>query len=186
MNFIKLQTTLLLAISIISTHSFAASFNSYYCPKTYRTVKVGDPMDTIRQACGQPTSQVTKQVQVNNPLITTQWLYNIGEINVKGTSVSAPGLAITFRDQQVIKIENNAAASAASVCGGGNINIGDDVNKVLLTCGRPSAINTQQEANTTTKEITEWTYSFGPYQPQIIFNFEGGVVTQISSGTMGS
>lgn len=167
----------------------AATFPSYYCPTTYKTVKLGDSIDTVRAACGDPSMTTTRKGQVNTPITTTQWIYTLNLQNKKkNTFDSQPAFSITFRDQKVIQIErNNLPPITGNNCVlNGLVNMGDTQDAVLSMCGQPNIVNSRQDSNTSTKEIVEWTYNFGPYKPQIIFDFENGVLTQIGSGALGN
>lgn len=165
----------------------AATFNSYYCPTTFQNVKVGDNMDDVRAACGNPTATNTQQQQTSTPTTVTQWVYTLGLFSIKGVTVDLPTLTIAFdSNQKVMQIDRSGAFVSAGYCAAnGMVNIGDPASAVLLTCGRPSFISTREQAVTTANSITEWTYNNGPYKPQIIFDFQDGKLTQISSGALG-
>jgi hypothetical protein len=167
--------------------AYAATFPSYYCANTFQTVKLGDSPDTVRTACGQPSTNITHQVPVVTPTTITQWTYTLGLLSFKGTAFFLPTILITFdNNQQVTQISRNNSFVITSYCAlNGTINVGDPASKVLATCGQPSFVNTQQQAVTTSKNVSEWTYNFGPYKPQIIFDFENNQLAQITSGQLG-
>jgi len=166
---------------------FAADFSTYYCANTFQVVKTGDTTDRVRTACGQPTSITTQQQSIIMPVAVTQWIYTLGLFTLKGLVFSLPTLSINFdSDQKITQINRSGMLVSAGYCAiNGVINTGDPMNKVLLTCGQPNFISTQQQNVTTTKTITQWIYNKGPYQPQIIFNFEGNSLTRITSGQLG-
>lgn len=181
--------SLLLFCGLLCSHQiYAATFPSYYCDKTFRTVKVGDTQDTVKAACGQPSSTATRQEAVSTPIVYTQWIYSLGLLKTRETEVFLPALAITFQDQKVVKIDQSGSplANGANCAVNGSVNVGDSQEKVLIICGRPNTVNSTQEAKTTTKEVIQWIYNNGPYKPQILFNFEEGILTQIASGSPGS
>lgn len=157
---------------------------SYTCPQTYHTVRVGDGMDAIRTACGEPTSVAVREVPLNSSTDTTQWIYTT-LLKVDNNLVSVPALVITFRNKQVIKIEKSSMGTPSGYCANpGVLNINDTEESVLSACGRPNVVNSKQEANpTATKQITQWIYNLGPYKPQLIFEFDGNAVSQIISGS---
>lgn len=165
---------------LLSAH--AATVYSYTCAQTYRTVQVGNTMDAVRAACGEPTSNTTQDTPVNTPIEVTQWVYT-ASVKIKDNTVSIPVLAITFQNQRVSQIEKTSiAAPVSTYCASpGAINVGDSQTNVLAVCGQPNIVNSKQKANTATKQVTRWIYNFGPYKPQVIFDFEGGVLKQISS-----
>ncbi len=170
------------------TNVHAATFPSYYCPTTFRTVKIGDGIDAVRAACGNPTTTLTRQEQVATPINTTKWIYTLNLKDKNGSPVYIPAFTITFRDQKVAQIErNNLPTTGGSFCiTNGTVNLGDTQDSVLRVCGQPNVINSRQDSATATKETVEWIYNFGPYKPQIIFDFNNGVLTQIGSGALGS
>jgi hypothetical protein len=174
-------------IVLFASNAFAATFPSYYCTKTFQTVKLGDTPDVVSTACGTPTTTATQQVPINTPITTTQWVYALGLLNIKGTTLFLPTVTVIFDDnQKVIEIQRSNSIVAAGYCSiNGLINVGDPARNVLLACGQPTSINTQHQTITTNKIITEWTYNNGPYQPQILFDFEDGKLTQITSGQLG-
>lgn len=189
MKFNFWPAKIFLLLSLLTTNTLAATtFPSYYCPKTYRMVKLGDSLEIVRTACGDPTTTLTQEVKDNNNAISTiQWIYTLGPVDLKNIA-SVPSLTISFRDQKVIKVEKNGLAlNDTGFCSmNGAVNMGDTMEKVLSTCGNPGMVNTQQEANPIPKLVTKWVYNSGPYKPQIIFNFDNGVVTEISAGALGS
>src|SRR6185312_13432690 len=170
---------------LFSAVIYADGSSSYYCINTYQLVKIGDTADTVRTACGAPTTTTTEEKQISTPVTFTRWTYTLGHKLIKGVWFYLPSLIIIFNDQQqVTQIEQNGAAIAVgSYCAINNmVNIGDTKDSVLLACGRPDFINTRQEAATSTKTITRWTYNNGPYKPQMLFDFEDGKLSTITTG----
>lgn len=169
------------------TPAYAASFNSYYCSQNFKGVAVGATMDSVRAACGNPSSTITKEVPVVTTTNNVEWIYTLGVMEIKGVLLNVPTLTISFVDHKVTEIkQNNSLIAAASYCASnGTVNIGDQDISVLAACGQPNFISTEQRGHTTQKEVIEWTYNFGPYKPQIIFDFENGLLTQLSSGQLG-
>lgn len=180
---------LLFFLACCSTGLFAqTTTSSYSCPNTYITVQLGDSVDKVRAACGDPTTASKRVEPVSSTINTLQWIYTSGQ-SLNGRVSQLPVLVISFRNQQVTKIENLATAglSVPACSYNGSINLGDSQDSVLLACGRPSLVSTKQETdpNPQTKEVTEWVYNYGPYKPQIIFDFEGGALKQIITGALG-
>lgn len=172
--------TLLCFVVLLPLDLQAISVSSYTCPSTYRTVQVGNSMDNVRSACGEPTSSTVEAVPVNTPIETTQWIYT-ANVKIKDNFISTPILVITLQNGQVTQIEKTSLAAPLSTSCANVINFGDSQATVLSACGQPNIVNSKQKANTNTKQITHWIYNFGPYKPQVIFDFDNGVLTQISS-----
>ena len=177
-----------LVFLVFCSNVFAASFPSYYCPTTYKTIRTGDTLDSVQANCGAPTSTTTRQVQITTPVNTTQWIYSLGGVSIKGAAFFLPSMIITFdANKTVTEIRSGGTQviMGGSCSSTGMVKIGDPMNTVLAVCGTPNYVNNNQTAATSTKDILEWTYSFGPYQPRIILDFENSVLTQISSGQLG-
>jgi hypothetical protein len=183
-----------LLLLFFSSAGLAADFSSFVCPNTYRGVRVGDSMDAVTSACGKPTTVATEQKQTNTPVTTTVWVYTqggaLGSLNVKGVSLSLPTLTIAFdSNQKVSSISSQGSSSNNSslgYCGmGKTVNIGDSQETVKAECGEPTMVNSQESSSTTTQNVVVWTYNYGPYKPQIIFKFENGLLSGLSSGALG-
>jgi hypothetical protein len=178
---------LLCGVIFIAPLAHAYSYPNFYCEKNFRSVRVGDSMDTVQAACGAPSSSVNKQIPVQTPLNVVRWIYTLGLLSVDGVSVNLPSLTVTFSNNQIVDISrNNMPVSRSGYCNiNGMINIGDNMGTVLSRCGRPDFINQQQIMQTTNKQVTEWVYNFGPYRQQALFDFENNTLTQITMGQLG-
>lgn len=179
----------LVVIYLCACASLVEAYSTFYCEKEYRNVSVGDSMDTVRAACGDPTHTTTKEQQVLVPVDVDQWVYNLGLLPGNGSAViTLPSLTLTFRDNAVIQIDRvgfpNSNVGQCNVIG--VVHIGDSKQKTLSVCGQPDQVNHSQLSTKNTKVIVVWTYDYGSYRPQIIFDFdETGRLTEISSGPLG-
>lgn len=184
----RLTNICLLFASLITVSNVsAATFPSYYCPTTYQSVRIGDDSTTLRAACGNPNTVTTRQEQIQTPTQTLVWIYTLGLFSVKGASFFLPTLTITFdNNQKVIQVDRSGTVIVTGFCAiNGVVNLGDSATQVLATCGQPSYASTRQQVTNSSKDITEWTYNYGPYKPQIIFDLEDDKITQITSGQLG-
>jgi len=163
------------------------AYSNYFCEKGARGVSVGDTIDTVRAACGDPTTVTTKNIQEASPASTVQWIYTLGFIVAKNVAVTLPTLTITFQNQVVTQLAKNGIPLVGDTnCTlTGVVRIGDSMDKVTAACGQPNMVNNSQQTVSINKEVMTWTYNFGPYQPQILFNFENGQLAQITSGQLG-
>lgn len=165
----------------------AAGYNSYYCEKNFRNVQIGDTTENVRAACGEPTTINTHDVRVSTSIDSVRWTYTLGLFSVRGAVFTLPSVAITFREKKVAEINRSELSISNAACAlNGSVNIGDTAEQVLLTCGQPNYTSNFQQMINSTKSVTEWIYNFGPYKPQIIFNFENDKLTQINSGQLGN
>lgn len=162
-------------------------YSNYFCEKNARGVSVGDTMDAVRAACGNPTTMTSKNVQEASPANTVQWFYTLGSLIVKNVTVTMPTLTITFQNQVVTQLAKNGMPITGDTnCTlTGVVKIGDSMEKVTTTCGQPNLVSNSQQMAPVNKDIATWVYNFGPYQPQILFNFENGQLVQIASGQLG-
>ena len=176
------------AMAAAQANDYSYPYQSYYCAKNFRNVSVGASMDEVRAACGDPTSTRVKQVQTQTPQDVTIWIYTLGLFSVHGATFSLPSLTITFSDNKVIAIaKDNMPITAGGYCTiNGLVNMGDTMSSVQALCGQPNIVSTRQQMQVNTKEVTEWVYNLGPYQPQVIFAFEAGTLTQINMGRNGN
>lgn len=182
----KKQIVCFLLFLTIGNSVLAAGYSNYYCEKTFSVVKVGDSMEAIKAACGEPTNISTQEQTVPNTTSAVKWVYNLGMFTIKGVVFNLPMINLTFREQKVVDVNRNGLPVTAGYCAiNGLVTLGDTMDKVLLNCGQPNFTTTAELQNSTSKTITQWTYNFGPYRPQIIFNFDNEKVIQISNGQLG-
>lgn len=182
----KRIVSFLLILLFMTNNSFAAGYSTYYCEKTFRVVNVGDSMDTIKTACGEPSSTSNQEQIITTSVPVIKWIYSLGMFTIKGVVFNLPTINITFRDQNVIEITRNGLSVNNGYCAiNGLVTLNDTMDKVIVNCGQPSFTTTAQQEIPTTKIITQWVYNFGPYLPQIIFAFDNNKVIQISSGQLG-
>ena len=183
----KKHLVYLLPLLLINNTLLAGDYTNYYCEKTSRVVKVGDSMDTVKAACGDPAHTSTQEKAVPNTTAVIKWVYSLGMFTIKGVVFNLPTINITFRDQKAVEISRNGLPVNAGYCAiNGLVTLGDSMDKVTLNCGQPSFTTMAEQQNPTTKTITQWTYNFGSYRPQIIFDFDNDKVIQISNGQLGN
>ncbi len=154
----RMNKNILLSLLLLLTTS-AQAYPNYYCAKNFKTVTVGDAQETVRAACGEPSTTVTKQIPVQTSLNVVQWVYTLGLLSINGVQLNLPSLSVTFSNNIVIEIDkNNIPITAGGYCNiNGVINVGDNLNNVLAKCGRPNFINQRQSLQTTSKSVIEWT-----------------------------
>ncbi|GAB4391924.1 MAG: hypothetical protein Tsb005_03750 [Gammaproteobacteria bacterium] len=165
--------------------------DTYYCPKTFRYVNTGDSEQDVRQNCGEPSSERTYETSDQQLQTVTQWFYR--DKTFTGPQQDQPQAIFTFNAQkQLSEIQIGTAqltkqtVTSTSFCKGGNVSLNMTQLQVNQICGGPDLRNTAQRQTEGPKRIiTEWTYSFGPYQPRTILQFEGGRLTQINTSGIG-
>ena len=92
----KLLAEILLTSSILcSTEVFALS---YYCMNHNKSVNTGDTADMVKQACGEPSSAVTKDETTSQPVQVVEWTYAATAPVTKDISTYVPVLVLVFSD----------------------------------------------------------------------------------------
>ncbi len=191
MNFTKFSIFTGTLFSILfSVNSYAASF---YCANTNGAIATGDSMDEVQAQCGAPTNTSTRTDTVASTNTETQWIYATQGMAMTPQGTYAPGLVpyltVTIQDNKVIQIQrttNNIMPNSLTCGLSQAVSINSPSESILLACGKPTLTQTVQTPKNTMQEVTIWTYNRGPYEPQIILNFEGGKLTQIISGQDGT
>lgn len=186
------RTTLLV---ILPFASYAA--DSVYCPQNHAYINVGMTQDQVIASCGRPTSiqaasdSVVQQIPVTQLIYSTlnqgavyfypgiNPLYNMWSLpsGSQGTS-----LEVDLINNQITSMKiNGSDTNALSMCQGGTVQIGDDINAIYNACGAPSTIN-----NTYINKVVSgsarpqvWTYS-NEYQPSIVLTFTNGILQSIN------
>lgn len=171
-----------LALILLCTNAFA--MNSYYCINTGKVINLGQHIADVTTACGPPTIISSREDKIETPITLTQWIYGI-PVDKAGL---IPTLRVTFDENNLVsKIDKSGIVLNSLFCNiNGMIKNGDAQATVRLACGAPALINSIATTKSSVKTINEWTYNFGPYQPQIIFEFDGDTLTQIKTGSLGN
>jgi hypothetical protein len=167
--------------------------NVYYCANSSQSVSVGESLQQVFSACGAPTTTSnTEQLVPATNIAAQQWVYTngIASITTQGI-VPAPNsstVIFTIDNGVVTQVQHSGATMLGNI--GCNLVQSLGVNStaaaVHLTCGNPTYIQAVPKANSITHNITTWTYNHGPYQPQIIFTFTDGSLSNIKSGQLGT
>jgi hypothetical protein len=132
---------------IIPLLGFAYSSNSYFCPATNNYINLGDSIDQVTKACGNPTETKAWTSTEEETFPVEQWLYNTV---VASTHPQAPKsitmifpmtLAINFREGKVVRIlANNQTEKEGYFCDlDRSIKIGSTKDEVQSLCGYPAA-----------------------------------------------
>ncbi len=176
----------------------AQAQDSFYCPQNHRYINVGMTQGQVIEACGQPTAvrnsnnPVLQQIPVTQLIYTTlnqgAMYYNPG-INPVYSMWSLPsgsqGTSVQFNliENQVNSIQlNGSETNALSICQGGRVQVGDNINVVYNACGSPSQVNnTYINKPVPGKEKPQvWIYTIDQYQPSVTLTFVNGVLQSIN------
>ena len=137
------------------------------CPTNFSIINIGDSLESVKQACGKPDAEKTKEEPKPTP---QEWTYYTSQTISPGTSYQTSGTlktTITFdKDDKAINISVNGIGVGQSTICGTPIQLSSTRQEVKAACGDPSFINKQggdsaggQSDNIT---ITECTYNSNP------------------------
>ncbi len=191
-----MKTQCCFALSMIFLPVLAFSANSLYCPQNQGYISIGMTSNQVMNLCGQPLGkQDSSQIQLAEKIPVMQLIYttlNQGSVYTGLTSYydmwslpsgsTGTSLRVDIINDKVTGVNiNGAGTNAMSICGGVNIQIGDNVNKVYTACGSPSLVNNtyinQPVAKQQHPEV--WIYQFDQYQPTIHLTFIDGKLQSI-------
>lgn len=193
-----MKLSFFLAINLMILPLAANSADSFYCPQNHAYINVGMTQQQVTAACGQPTSIRASASAVIQQIPVTQLIYttlNQGAISYypglnstysmwslpsgsQGTSVQ-----IDLTNNQITSMNiNGSSTNALSVCQGGSIQIGDNINKVFNACGAPSTINNTyvNKPVPASAHPQVWFYTVDQYQPTISLTFINGILQSIN------
>lgn len=154
---------------------------AFFCPTNFQQINLGDTIDNVKQKCGTPTKEETKDIKKEGP---QEWTYYIpqtvstsgGRSEEQGTlktqiSFDASGKAINIS-------VNGLGVGSTTICGP-MIKLGTDRDQIKNACGDPSFINQQQQSAVTSpsseNQMTILTYDSNP---PATLTFENGKLTQ--------
>jgi len=156
---------------------FPAIGFAFFCPTNFNQIQIGDTLEQVQQACGQPDKQDEKEVEAEGP---QEWSYFVAQnVAINAMQQVQGTLKTTFSfdaNGKAINISVNGIGVGATTICGNNLQLGDTKETVKATCGQPSFIN-KQSTSTEKKssKVTEFTYNTNPPVKLI---FENGRLLQ--------
>lgn len=174
----------------------ALAVSQLYCPQNSGYINIGMTQSEVLAACGEPLTKQQSNAPVTQKVPMQQFIYN-----TLNTGSVYPGLNPTYYDYwslpsgaygislevdivndkvSAVRI-NGSGTNAMSVCGGTNVQIGDNANKVTMACGSPSMVNNsfinQTVPSNTRPEL--WVYQVNQYQSPSSLTFVNGKLQSI-------
>lgn len=149
------------------------------CPGNFNHIAIGDTLAEVQAKCGQPTQKTSKLLPPPTP---QEWTYFIPQTVSNGMSTAQQGTlkaTITFDAAgKAINISVNGIGVGGSTICGNPINLGDSLDSVKASCGKPSFINQQSSEtnNSGQKKDEETTLIYGTTSP-VSFTFKNGILT---------
>lgn len=117
------------------------------------------------------TSGIMLQVSIINNKVSSINMSNNSDnsLNIKNNNVSTI---------QISAANNNAA----SICGGGSLNVGDDVNRVYSACGSPTMTNTSyiNQVIPSSSKPEVWIYQVDKFHSPFSLTFVNGKLQSIN------
>lgn len=192
MNVIKL-----LCFSFVLLPWSIAQADDVYCPQNAGYIRVGMSTDDVISACGQPLSKQKSNMPVMRRIPVTQLIYN-----TLNTGSVYPGLNSAFYQQwslssgtSGISLEvdvidnrvsrvllNGSSTNTMNICGGMNIQMGDNVSKVYSACGGAPTVNKTfiEEPIPSNDQPEIWIYHVDQFNPPMSLTFVNGKLESIS------
>lgn len=174
----------------------ALAVSQLYCPQNAGYISLGMTQSEVLAACGQPLAKQQSNAPVTQKIPMKQFIYN-----TLNTGSVYPGLDPMYYDYwslpsgtyriglevdivndkvSAVRI-NGSGTNAMSICGGTNVQIGDNANKVIMACGSPSMVNNsfinQTVPSNTKPEL--WIYQVDQYQSPSSLTFINGKLQSI-------
>ncbi len=174
----------------------ALAVSQLYCPQNSGYITIGMTQSEVLAACGEPLTKQQSNAPVTQKVPMKQFIYN-----TLNTGSVYPGLNPTYYDYwslpsgaygislevdiindkvSAVRI-NGSGTNAMSICGGTNVQIGDNANKVIMACGSPSMVNNsfinQTVPSNTKPEL--WIYQIDQYQSPSSLTFINGKLQSI-------
>lgn len=171
--------------------------NEVYCPGGHAFIHIGMTASDVINACGDPSQKEQSQQEATRRVPVKQLIYTS-----LASSNPYPGLQSAVFDQwslpsgpssnftlQVNIIDNKVSSislngtqnNAMSICGGADIQIGDNESAVYAQCGTPNATNHTyiNQSIQSTQKPEKWTYQIDQYQPPLHLTFVNGSLESI-------
>lgn len=164
-----LKRTMLILATIATNNAYAVM-----CPNNFNTVNIGDSVEQVIAQCGKPEDKKEYKVDVDVP---QEWSYYVVVAPPNPATVQ---MTIVFVNKKVANITVNAMSLVSTnLCGGtpntngvGTVNVGDDMDTVKASCGKPTFTKKGEASGSDSKiDVTELTYTG---QSPYMMYFENG------------
>jgi hypothetical protein len=188
-----MKRTILFLIGFSSFNVMGAQ--SIYCPQKQGYINVGMSASQVVAACGQPLSRKITNQPPTQKIPVTQLIYtslNQGSVYSGLNSIynqwSLPSgskgvsLEVDIINNKVSSVRlNGSGTNAATLCGGNNVQVGDDENRVYNACGNPSLVNNTfiNQPIPTNSPPEVWIYQVDQFQPAITLTIVNGKLQSI-------
>lgn len=180
----------------------ALALTQLYCPQNSGYINIGMTQAQVITACGQPLTKQRTNAPVTQKVPVKQLIYNTLNSGAyypgqsaayygdsSGAQWSLPSgtagisLEVDIINNKVSDVRiNGSSTNAMSICGGVNVQIGDNINQVLNACGSPTMTNNsfvnQVVPSNNPPEV--WIYQVNQYQTPNSLTFVNGKLQSIN------
>ena len=116
---------------LLSTTSFAM-----FCPNNFNQIAPGDTLDSVKQQCGDPQSEESKDIAPAQP---QEWVYYL---KTDPSNQMTTRITVGIENDKVANITiSGLSVSTTQYCIGGSISVGDSSKNVTKVCGKPALVN---------------------------------------------
>ncbi|MCH9643453.1 MAG: DUF2845 domain-containing protein [Gammaproteobacteria bacterium] len=174
-NILKITLAAALLIS-------SAAHAMMQCPGSTGFVALGDSIDKVIKACGQPQKRIDQKPAKD---VTKIWQY---KLTGKNTAVTQ-AVWLTFNNNKLTQIAMNRGVTVMSrqlACQGGTVILGNSMATVKQVCGEPLLIRSIQDfrpgiaqQQAPQDKIVNLIYKPNSYTPAKTFTFKGGQLVAI-------
>lgn len=178
------------------------AMSQLYCPQNSGYINIGMTQAQVITACGQPLTKQQTNAPVTQKVPVKQLIYN--SLNAggyypgegaafygqsSGAQWSLPSgtggisLEVDIINNKVSDVRiNGSSTNAMSICGGTNVQIGDNINQVLNACGSPTMTNNSfiNQTVPSNKPPEVWIYQVNQYQTPNSLTFVNGKLQSIN------
>ncbi|MDA8561977.1 DUF2845 domain-containing protein [Gammaproteobacteria bacterium] len=168
-----IKSIYVLLIFIMSSSTYA-----WICPTNFQQIAVGDSIEQVESACGDPASKKELDGGYQGP---QEWQYFVtikrplNQSGVRADASPSVKMSIAFVDKKAINITVQGTSVASTSLCGPTISIGDKDKSVEKNCGKPVFIQKQGAEKENSVQITE--YKYNSSSPNILI-FENGVLKE--------
>jgi hypothetical protein len=168
-----------------------------FCPEGHAFINVGMTESEVTSACGNPTSKSQSNQQATEKVTVKQLIYTslasnnpypglqdavFNQWSLPSGPDDSFSLQINIIKGKVSSVQlNGQHNNAMTICGGYNLQVGDDEDQVYSACGTPDATNTTyiNQAIPGASKPERWIYQIDQFHPPIRLTFVNGTLKSI-------
>src|SRR3990167_530159 len=127
-----------------------------FCPNNFNQINEGDTLEQVKNACGKPDKEASKEVTPETP---QEWNYFIPQTVTNSAMAKVQGtLKVQFTfdaNKKLINISaNGIGVGSTNVCGK-PISLGDLRDDIKSVCGNPAVVNQQDPGADSKIKVTD-------------------------------